>query len=90
MPDYFRDSIENRSSTKLTCPADGLTTDDLYYKWDAKEGSDELAVAIGDELTMSQFAVDGTSVNDITASYVTGTGNTDFSPYCSHDIFVSY
>ena len=58
-----------------------MTTDDLYYKWNAKEGSDlESAVAIGDELIMSQFAVDGSSVDEITASYVTGTGNGDFSP----------
>jgi len=69
-----------------------MTTDDLYYKWDAKEGRDNLesAVAIGDELIMSQFAVDGTSVDEITASYVTGTGKTDFGPYCNNDIFIPY
>jgi len=69
-----------------------LTTDDLYYKWDAREGSEDRAVAIGDELTMSQFAVDGTSVDEVTASYVTGTGKTDFIPRCNHDVdnFIPY
>lgn len=67
-----------------------MTTDDLYFKWDAKEGSGDLesAVSIGDELIMSQFAVDGSSVNEITASYVTGSSN--FSPCHNHDIFIPY
>ena len=51
-----------------------MTTDDLFFKWDVKDGSDDLktAVAVGDELIMSQFALDGYSVREITASYVTG------------------
>ena len=66
-----------------------MTTDDLYYKWDAKEGSDlESAVAIGDELIMSQFAVDGRSVDEITASYVTGTGKIHFSPCRNYHTFI--
>lgn len=54
--------------------SDGMTTDDLFFKWEVKDGSDDLktAVAIGDELIMSQFALDGYSVREITASYVTG------------------
>ena len=71
----------------MTSLSDGMTTDDMYFRWDAKEdGSDDLnsAVAIGDELIMSQFAVDGSSVAEITASYVTGTGKIDCSPCHSH------
>ena len=51
-----------------------MTSDDLYFKWDHKGDPDNLksAVAIGDELIMSQFAVDDFTVNEITASYVTG------------------
>lgn len=54
-----------------------MTIDDLFFKWDVKEGNDDLktAVAIGDELIMSQFALDGYSVSEITASYVTGMKN---------------
>ena len=74
----------------LTFLSDGMTTDDLYFKWEAKEGSGDLgsAVAIGDELIMSQFAVDGSSVKELTASYVTG--SSDFSPRHNHDIFIPY
>ena len=67
-----------------------MTTDDMYFRWDVKGGSDDLdsAVAIGDELIMSQFAVDGSSVDEITASYVTGTGKTDCSPGHSHNLLI--
>lgn len=88
---YFRHLIENRLSTWLNSPADGMTTDDLYYKWNAKKGSDlDSAVAIGDELIMSQFAVDGSSVDEITASYVTGTGNSHISFCQNRDMNFSF
>lgn len=65
----------DKQNCSLLFESYGLSTDDMYFRWDAKEGSDDLdsAVAIGDELIMSQFAVDGYSVSEITASYVTGT-----------------
>lgn len=66
----------DKQNCSLLFESYGMTTDDMYFRWDAKEdGSDDLnsAVAIGDELIMSQFAVDGSSVAEITASYVTGT-----------------
>ena len=58
----------------LMSVSDGMTADDLYFKWDHKGDPDNLksAVAIGDELIMSQFAVDDFTVDEITASYVTG------------------
>ena len=49
-----------------------MNADDLYFKWDAKNENLNSAVTVGDELIMSQFAVDGYSVEEITASYVTG------------------
>lgn len=66
-----------------------MTADDLYFKWDDTEGTGDLknAVAIGDELIMSQFAIDGYSVNEITASYVTGTCN---KYHCHHNIIIIY
>ena len=55
-----------------------MDADDLYFRWDATNSNVKSAVVIGEELTMSQFAVDGYSVEEITASYVTG--RRDFSP----------
>ena len=52
--------------------SDGMTTKDMYFKWESDNGDPKSAVAIGDELIMSQFAVDDYTVEDITASYVTG------------------
>ena len=49
-----------------------MTTEDMYFKWESDNGDPKSAVAIGDELIMSQFAVDDYTVEDITASYVTG------------------
>lgn len=64
----------DKQNCSLLFESYGMTIDDLFFKWDVKEGSDDLktAVAIGDELIMSQFALDGYSVSEITASYVTG------------------
>ena len=72
---YFRHSIENRSIKDLsTFVSDGMTTNDLYFKWnDGGTGDLNSAVAMTDELIMSQFAVDDYAVQEITASYVTGT-----------------
>ncbi|KAJ7392687.1 hypothetical protein OS493_010338 [Desmophyllum pertusum] len=65
----------DKQNCSLLFESYGMTADDLYFKWDDTEGTGDLknAVAIGDELIMSQFAIDGYSVNEITASYVTGT-----------------
>ena len=52
-----------------------MTTQDLYFKWDDVNNTGDLKSAVagvGEELTMSQFAVDGYSVEEISASYVTG------------------
>ena len=55
-----------------TVLADGMATDDLYFRWNSGGGDPKSAVVIGEELTMSQFAVDGYTAEEITASYVTG------------------
>lgn len=50
-----------------------MTTADLYFKWENVSRDMKSAVSIGEELIMSQFAVDDFSVQEISASYVTGT-----------------
>ena len=58
----------------FTSISDGMTADDLFFKWDDTSNPGDLraAVAVGEELIMSQFAVDNYTVDEITASYVTG------------------
>ena len=58
----------------FTYISDGMTADDLFFKWDDTSNPGDLraAVAVGEELIMSQFAVDNYTVDEITASYVTG------------------
>lgn len=53
---------------------DGMTANDLYFKWDYPSSSGDMksAVSVGEELIMSQFAVDNFTVDEITTSYVTG------------------
>lgn len=50
-----------------------MTTADLYFKWENVSRDMKSAVSIGEELIMSQFAVDDFTVQEISASYVTGT-----------------
>lgn len=52
-----------------------MAADDLFFRWESGSGDPKGAVTIGEELTMSQFAVDGYSAEEITASYVTGRGD---------------
>lgn len=53
-----------------------MTANDLYFKWDYPSSSGDMksAVSVGEELIMSQFAVDNFTVDEITSSYVTGVG----------------
>lgn len=55
---------------------DGMTANDLYFKWDYPSSSGDMksAVSVGEELIMSQFAVDSFTVDETTSSYVTGVG----------------
>lgn len=63
-----------------------MAADDLYFRWEAKEnGNLKSAVTIEEEVIMSQFAIDGYSVEEITASYVTG--KHDFYP-CHNIIMI--
>lgn len=50
-----------------------MTTADLYFKWENVSRDMKSAVSIGEEFIMSQFAVDDFTVQEISASYVTGT-----------------
>jgi len=63
----------DKQNCSLLLESYGMTTEDMYFKWESDNGDPKSAVAIGDELIMSQFAVDDYTVEDITASYVTGT-----------------
>lgn len=55
-----------------------MTTADLYFKWENVSRDMKSAVSIGEELIMSQFAVDDFTVQEISASYVTGTSRLFF------------
>ncbi|XP_068686933.1 glycine receptor subunit alphaZ1-like isoform X1 [Montipora foliosa] len=65
----------DKQNCSLLFESYGMTADDLFFKWDdtSNPGNLRAAVAVGEELIMSQFAVDNYTVDEITASYVTGT-----------------
>ena len=58
-----------------------MTTADLYFKWENVSRDMKSAVSIGEELIMSQFAVDDFTVQEISASYVTGTSRLFFEGF---------
>lgn len=60
-----------------------MTTADLYFKWENVSRDMKSAVSIGEELIMSQFAVDDFTVQEISASYVTGTSRLFFRVFVS-------
>ncbi|XP_078380475.1 glycine receptor subunit alpha-2-like isoform X1 [Oculina patagonica] len=64
----------DKQNCSLLLESYGMAADDLYFRWEAKENRNlKSAVTIEEEVIMSQFAIDGYSVEEITASYVTGT-----------------
>ena len=57
----------------LHLSTDSMTTKDLHLSWDDRGTGDRMnAVTVGEELIMSQFALDDYSVDEITEDYVTG------------------
>lgn len=65
----------DKQNCSLLFESYGMTVNDLYFKWDYPSSSGDMksAVSVGEELIMSQFAVDNFTVDEITSSYVTGT-----------------
>ncbi|XP_067034853.1 glycine receptor subunit alphaZ1-like [Acropora muricata] len=65
----------DKQNCSLLFESYGMTANDLYFKWDYPSSSGDMksAVSVGEELIMSQFAVDNFTVDEITSSYVTGT-----------------
>ncbi|CAH3143133.1 unnamed protein product [Porites evermanni] len=63
----------DKQNCSLLFESYGMTTADLYFKWENVSRDMKSAVSIGEELIMSQFAVDDFTVQEISASYVTGT-----------------